>query len=820
MAGVPFLILRSDPTMTQHPSSSSSHPALPAPSAPVLGQRGGDAPPAGSSLRRRSLFAGSALAGAAILATGVARAEGEPDPDGAHEDQPPAQGGTGRRAAEPRTTTIALREAELVERDGRQVRRVVGHPAALVGITWDEGDVEPAVSARGLQVDGAWSPWHELEVAVDLDTGVRSSGTEPVFFADVTEVEVIGELDGADATEGLYVHLIDFPEDPKQAPMALDKGGIPADEVARERDGEEAASASAEPTAPQETPQRRAEETAAPEETGEDEQPGSAPVPSDGGGAGPSDGRGADPSDGVGGEPSDTGGAGGGVGGAGVQGAAVPARSPFQPMALAPKELGIPGAPPMITRAQWGATESATRSTSTSSALKSVVLHHTAGTNNYSRSQAAQQIRGIFDYHVRVLGWADIGYNVLVDRYGQIYEGRHGGLTRNVNGAHALGFNTGSFGISVMGDHSSLKASTEAREAVMRVAAWKLLSTFLDDVKAKSSWTVGVDGTRWKRGTTVSLPRFFGHRDVNTTSCPGDALYSAMDDLRWGIQTRIDSGWRFHLRAFADHGGASTLGTVLTSAQKEGDHTITRLSEGLIVSGPGLSARAATTTDSIRRSWRPSWGRPLEDHVSAGDRHTQRFDKGMAVREDGRNRFVTPYFVDVPVTHQYFLEIHDLREQGIIPGWSGRKFRVKDATTRNQAITYLYRLLGSPSFTPPTRSPFSDITPRHAQYREATWAHSKGILEPFSDGSFRPSAAVRRDELSRFLHRGAGSPKWSPARAYEFSDVSKSSSYATEIAWMADTGISAGWGRSFKPGDPVNHERLAALLTRFQGVIG
>ena len=50
--------------------------------------------------------------------------------------------------------------------------------------------------------------------------------------------------------------------------------------------------------------------------------------------------------------------------------------------------------------------------------------------------------------------------------------------------------------------------------------------------------------------------------------------------------------------------------------------------------------------------------------------------------------------------------------------------------------------------------------------------------------------------------------------------MSKSSSYATEIAWMADTGISAGWGRSFKPGDPVNHERLAALLTRFQGVIG
>ncbi|AXK45773.1 hypothetical protein DXU92_00990 [Brachybacterium saurashtrense] len=765
-------------------------------------------------MRRRSLIAGSALAGSALLATGVARADGEKDSRGAEEDRPPAEGGTGRRAAEPRTTAVALRDAELVERDGHPVRRVVGHPAALVGITWDEGDVEPAVSVRGLQVDGAWSPWHELEVAVDLDTGVRSSGTEPVFFADVTEVEVIGELDGADVTEGLYAHLIDFPADPKQAPMALDEGGIPADEVARERAGEGRGADGtpadpADPTASQENPERVAEESAAPEPQEGGEQ-SSDPGPSDGGGAtGPSDGGGTT-------GPSD----GGGVGGTGTRGTAVPALGPVPPTALVPRDLGIPGAPTLITRAQWGADEGAVRSTSSATALQSVVLHHTAGTNNYSPSQAAQQIRGIFDYHVRVLGWADIGYNVLVDRYGQIYEGRHGGLTRNINGAHALGFNTGSFGISVMGDHSSLQASAEAREAVMQVAAWKLLSTFLADVHETSSWTVGVNGTRWDRGTRVTLPRFFGHRDVNWTSCPGDALYSAMDDLRWGIQTRIDSGWRYHLRAFVDHGGASTLGSVLMSAQKEGDHTITRLSDGLIVSGPGLPARAATTTDSIRRSWRPHWGRPLEDVVHADDRYTQRFEAGMAVRENYRNRFVTPYFVDVPLTHRYFLEIHDLHEQGIIPGWPGREFRVKDDTTRNQAITFLYRLLGSPRFTPPTRSPFTDITPRHAQYREVTWAHAQGILEPYSDGTFRPSRAVRRDELSRFLYRGAGSPRWSPQRAYEFADVSSSSAYATEIAWMADTEISAGWGRWFKPGDPVNHERLAALLTRFQGVIG
>ncbi|MBE9402748.1 S-layer homology domain-containing protein [Brachybacterium sp. p3-SID1565] len=744
--------------------------------------------------RRRSLLAGSALVGSSVvIGGGTALADGEEGaPVSGAEDQPSSAAGAGTQAAQPRTTTIALREAEHIERDGRLARHIVGHPAALVGVTWEEGGVEPTVSVRGLQVDGAWSPWHDLEVAVDLDTGVRSNGTEPVFFADVTEVEVIGEIDGEDVTEALNAHLIDFPDDPKQAPLELDEGAVSAEDAAQERS--EQPPAEGEAATPSQEPQERlTEETAPAEETGEGEDPADAPAPSDGGGAT--------------------------VGGGGV-GTARPALGPIVPMSLVPRDLCIPGAPRIVTRAQWGADERAARSSSTSSALKAVVLHHTAGTNNYSPSQAAQQIRGIFDYHVRTLGWADIGYNVLIDRYGTIYEGRRGGLTRNVNGAHALGFNTGSFGISVMGDYSSLRASSEAREAIMRVASWKLLSTFRAKVDETSSWTVGVDGIRWPRGTKVNMPRLFGHRDVNLTACPGNGLYNEMDSLRWGIQSRIDSGWRYHLGAFQRHGGESVLGTVLMSAQKEGDYTITRLSKGIVVSGPGLSARAATTTDSIRRSWHPSWGRPEADYVSTDGRYTQRFDNGVAVRENYRNRFVSAYFVDVPTSHRYFVEIHDLREQGIIPGWSGRRFLGKEATTRNQAVTFLYRLMGSPSFTPPSRSRFTDITPRHAQYKAVTWAHAQGILEPYADGTFRPSAAVRRDELSRLLYRAAGSSRWSPDRAYAFSDVSRSSEYATEIAWMADNEISTGWGRWFKPGDAVNHERLAALLTRFQRVIG
>ena len=71
-------------------------------------------------------------------------------------------------------------------------------------------------------------------------------------------------------------------------------------------------------------------------------------------------------------------------------------------------------------------------------------------------------------------GWNDIGYNFLVDRFGQVYEGRYGGIERNVIGAHAQGFNTGSVGVSVLGEYSSLAVSAQARDALERLLAWRL----------------------------------------------------------------------------------------------------------------------------------------------------------------------------------------------------------------------------------------------------------------------------------------------------------------------------------------------------------
>src|SRR5438034_4134578 len=116
------------------------------------------------------------------------------------------------------------------------------------------------------------------------------------------------------------------------------------------------------------------------------------------------------------------------------------------------RTVSVAGSPAIVPRVGWNADERIRRAPPRyASALRMVVVHHTAGSNAYSPAQSAAIVRGIELYHVKANGWNDIGYNLLVDRYGQVFEGRYGGMTRNVVGAHSEGFNTGSAGIAVIG---------------------------------------------------------------------------------------------------------------------------------------------------------------------------------------------------------------------------------------------------------------------------------------------------------------------------------------------------------------------------------
>ena len=137
------------------------------------------------------------------------------------------------------------------------------------------------------------------------------------------------------------------------------------------------------------------------------------------------------------------------------------------------------------------------------SGVRLAVVHHTAGTNSYTRAQAAAIVRGIEVYHVQGNGWNDIGYNFLVDRFGTVYEGRGGGVDRNVIGAHAEGFNTGTAGIALLGNYTSAVPPLAQQNALATLLAWRLDVAHVDP-RSTVVYTSG-GNAKFRAGQVVTL---------------------------------------------------------------------------------------------------------------------------------------------------------------------------------------------------------------------------------------------------------------------------------------------------------------------------
>ncbi len=182
--------------------------------------------------------------------------------------------------------------------------------------------------------------------------------------------------------------------------------------------------------------------------------------------------------------------------------------------------------PTIYSRARWGADESIRRADPGYGQVHVAFVHHTDGSNTYSRSDVPAILRGIYAFHVKGRGWNDIGYNFLVDRFGRTWEGRYGGVSKAVIGAHTLNYNSYSFGVSVMGTFTTVTPNTAIKTALANLIAWKfsLYGVTLPGI------TVAGD----KRFARIS-----GHRDANQTSCPGQRLYSALTEIRSRVRARL-----------------------------------------------------------------------------------------------------------------------------------------------------------------------------------------------------------------------------------------------------------------------------------------
>jgi flagellar hook assembly protein FlgD len=200
----------------------------------------------------------------------------------------------------------------------------------------------------------------------------------------------------------------------------------------------------------------------------------------------------------------------------------------------APREVAEAGLPAIVPRSGWHADEKIVRAKPTfAPSVRLAIVHHTAGTNSYTPAQAAAIVRGIEVYHVQGNGWNDIGYNFLVDRFGTVYEGRGGGIDKNVVGAHAEGFNSGTVGIALIGNFMTQAPPKAMQDALVNLLAWRLDVAHIDPLSTVVYTSGG--NAKFKAGKLATLRAISGHRDTGPSECPGNDAYALLP----GIAKRV-----------------------------------------------------------------------------------------------------------------------------------------------------------------------------------------------------------------------------------------------------------------------------------------
>jgi hypothetical protein len=242
--------------------------------------------------------------------------------------------------------------------------------------------------------------------------------------------------------------------------------------------------------------------------------------------------------------------------------------------------------PNIVTRAQWGADESLRdKHLDMGKTVKVAFVHHTAGTNNYGPNEGPAVVRGLYSYYINSLGYADIGYNFLVDRFGNMYEGRASSMTEPVRQAATGGFNSDTMAVAALGNFETRRASDALVRGIAHVLAFRLSSYHLDPYGTTTLRTE--EGpSRFGVGDLVKFHVISGHRSAGYTACPGQRLYDRMGAIR--RQTKEFMGSNLIEPTATPHAvrvGVAPAVTVESGVlqQQSWTLTISRLCDGTVV---------------------------------------------------------------------------------------------------------------------------------------------------------------------------------------------------------------------------------------------
>lgn len=151
-----------------------------------------------------------------------------------------------------------------------------------------------------------------------------------------------------------------------------------------------------------------------------------------------------------------------------------------------------------------------------------LLVHHTASSNDYQPDEVVAQLRSFYRFHTGPeKQWPDIAYNILIDRFGGVWEGRAGSLDAPIKGSATGGSQGYALLTCLIGNHDEAPPTSEALASLQRVLAWLAEREAIDIAPGAETSFVSRGSNRWPEGSTVTTPTITGHRSMSNTTCPG-----------------------------------------------------------------------------------------------------------------------------------------------------------------------------------------------------------------------------------------------------------------------------------------------------------
>ena len=176
---------------------------------------------------------------------------------------------------------------------------------------------------------------------------------------------------------------------------------------------------------------------------------------------------------------------------------------------------------------------------------------------------------------------------------------------------------------------------------------------------------------------------------------------------------------------------------------------------------------------------------------------------------------VQTLFYDVTDSSKYYYKpVYWAADKGITAGYDGEYFDPQGTCTREQMMTFLWRMKGKPEPSS-TSNPFSDIKSGDYYYKAVLWGVEKGITNGYADGTFGVGKSCTREDAMTFLWRLAGKPNPS-STTNPFSDLKSSAYYYKPVLWASENGIAKGYDDgTYGVGKACLREHMVTFLYRY-----